>query len=228
MIERIALIGGDEFRSGCEEADRAILAATGAVNPKVLVVPTAAVEGSPSKAAANGVSYFTSLGADAAPLMVLDAADAADKGLADQIGSADVVYLTGGNPAFLRDSLSGSLVLQAMLEAHEKGAWLAGSSAGAMVLGTWMRFRQWTRALDVISGVVTLPHHERSDPESTSEELARNAPEGIVAAIGIDGRTGCLALDGGWKVLGPGQVAVYEAGAWRRFASGESFTLNAG
>lgn len=228
MIERIALIGGDEFRPGCEEADRAIMAATGAAKPKVLVVPTAAVEGSPSKASANGVSYFANLGADAAPLMVLDAADAGDEGLAGQIGSADVVYLSGGNPAYLRDSLKGSPVLLAMLDAHKKGAWLAGSSAGAMVLGTWMRFREWTRALDVVSGVVTLPHHERSDPESISEELARNAPEGLLAAIGVDGRTGCLALAGGWKVLGPGQATVYENGSWRRFASGESFTLNAG
>ncbi|MAF51983.1 MAG: hypothetical protein FI707_16350 [SAR202 cluster bacterium] len=228
MVERIALIGGDEFRQGCEEADRAILNAVGAASPKVLIVPTAAVEGSPSMAVDNGVRYFTDLGADAESLMVLDSSDARDEGLADEVELADVVYLSGGNPAYLLDTLSDSTVLRAMLDAYDRGAWIAGSSAGAMVLGAWMRFRTWTQALDIAKGLVTLPHHERADPETTSADLVRDAPSGLTAAFGIDGRTGCLAFSDGWKVLGPGAVTVYEAGSWRKFSSSESFTLKPG
>ncbi len=228
MMERIALIGGDEFRQGCEEADRAILNAIGAARPKVLVVPTAAVEGSPSMAAAIGVRYFTDLGADAESLMVLDASDARDEGLADEVELADVVYLSGGNPAYLLETLSDTTVLRAMLDAHDRGAWIAGSSAGAMVLGTWMRFRTWSRALDIAKRLVALPHHERADLESTSVELVQNAPGDLAAAFGVDGRTGCLAFADGWKVLGPGNVTVYEAGSWRKFSSGESFSLESG
>ena len=42
MTGRLALVGGDEFRTGCETMDAAILDATGSSNPAVLIVPTAA------------------------------------------------------------------------------------------------------------------------------------------------------------------------------------------
>ena len=69
MVWRIALVGGDEFRPGCEEMDRAILDSTGLERPSLLVIPTAAAQEKPEKAASNGVSYFSALGADASPLM---------------------------------------------------------------------------------------------------------------------------------------------------------------
>ena len=59
-------------------------------------------------------------------------------------------------------------------------------------------------------------------------ELARSAPDGVTAVLGIDGRTGCLATAEGWTALGAGSVTVYEAGGWRRFASGQTFTLRSG
>ena len=103
----IALIGGEEFRSGCEELDRAILASVESERPRLLVLPTAAAHENPAMAASNGVRYFSELGADAAPLMVLDRSDAEDQALAAEVESADVVYLTGGDPAHLLDTLLG-------------------------------------------------------------------------------------------------------------------------
>ena len=67
MTGRLALVGGDEFRPGCETMDAAILAAAGSSNPTVLIVPTAAAFENPARAADNGVRHFTSLGADASP-----------------------------------------------------------------------------------------------------------------------------------------------------------------
>ena len=225
MPGAIALVGGDEFRSGCEELDRAVLASVEAVRPRLLVLPTAAAHEGPAMAASNGVRYFSELGADAAPLMVLDRSDAEDEALAAEVESADVVYLTGGNPSHLLDTLRGSLLLRSMADARERGAVLAGSSAGAMVMGAWMRFRGWREALGITGSIAALPHHERADPESVAAELAADAPTGLTAVLGIDARTGCLATGDGWKVLGAGQVAVYQGGAWRRSSSGESFTL---
>ena len=59
----IGLVGGDEFRPGCEGMDRTILETTGVRRPSLLVVPTAAAGENPSRAASNGVAYFSSLGA---------------------------------------------------------------------------------------------------------------------------------------------------------------------
>lgn len=225
MPRGIALIGGEEFRSGCEEIDRAILASAGSERPRLLVLPTAAAHENPTKAASNGVRYFSELGADAAPLMVLDRSDAEDEVLVAEVESANVIYLTGGNPAHLLDTLQGSRLLRSMTNAHESGSVLAGSSAGAMVLGAWMRFRGWREALRIAGNIATLPHHERAQPEEVAAELAADAPPGLTTVIGIDARTGCLATGDEWTVLGAGQVVVYQGGAWRRYSSGESFTL---
>ena len=217
-------MGGDEFRQGCEEMDRAVLEASGVTEPTLLVLPTAAARENPALAAANGVRHFAVLGADADALMVLDSDDANDAGLLAPLESADVVYLTGGSPAHLLDVLSGSLLLERMLEAHRHGAVLAGSSAGAMVLGEWMRFRGWRRALGVVPGVAVLPHHERADPDAIAAELAESAPEGV-SALGIDGKTGCLGRPREWLVVGDGGVTLYRGGEWRRYASGERAEL---
>ena len=224
MAGLIALVGGDEFRAGCEGMDRAILAAADAVHPSLLVIPTAAAGENPSKAASNGVRYFSSLGATASALMVLEAAQANDETLLSPVDTADVIYFTGGNPEHLLDTLVGSLLLQKVRQALARGGVLAGSSAGAMVLGSWMRFRGWREALGIVPGVATLPHHERSDPEAVAKELADSAPSDT-AVLGIDAKTCCSKSPDGWKVFGAGGVTVYQGGGWRRYASGEVLRL---
>jgi len=219
---RIALVGGDEFRPGCEDMDRVILRSTGIERPSLLVVPTAA-DKYPSKAASNGVSYFAELGAESSALMVLDRSQANDPDLVSITDAADVVYFTGGNPAHLLDTLRGSLLLTKVEQALERGAIVAGSSAGAMVMGPWMRFREWRQALG-IAGVVTLPHHERHDPDQLAKELADAAPSGV-PVLGVDGKTACLGGPKTWDVLGAGHVTTYKDGQWRRYSAGDTLTL---
>ena len=69
--------------------------------------------------------------------MALDHDDASDAGIAAEVESADVVYLTGGNPAHLLETLRDSLLLDSIQTMLERGGTLAGSSAGAMVMGSW-------------------------------------------------------------------------------------------
>ena len=218
----IALVGGDEFRSGCEPMDRAILDVTGSARPALLVIPTAAASSNPSKAADNGVSYLSRLGAKASALMVLDEADANDGKLLSPVDSADLLYFTGGDPAHLLATLEGSLLLTKMKEALDRGAVVAGSSAGAMVMGSWMRFGGWVSALGITPGVGILPHHEQSDGEEVSQDLGASAPEDL-AILGIDAKTGCLVGGGTWGVVGAGSVTAYHHGHWRRFTSGDVF-----
>ena len=111
MAEGIVLVGGDEFRPGCEEMDRAILSAASGKGPSmVLVLPTAAVTG-PQKAAADGVRHFSNLGAMARELMVLDRGHANDEHLIEAVSGASVVYFTGGSPTDLLAALVGSKLL---------------------------------------------------------------------------------------------------------------------
>ena len=220
----IALVGGDEFRAGCEDMDAALVAAAGKASPTALIVPTAAAFENPARAADNGTRHFAALGADAAPLMALDRRDAADPAIAAETDAADIVYFTGGDPSHLLETLRGSALLAAVRRGLSRGMLLAGSSAGAMVLGSHMRFRgAWTPALGLAGDVAVLPHHERADADAVFADLWPSAPDDLAAALGIDGRTGVIGDTDGWRVLGAGRATIYRRSRWERVEPGESF-----
>ena len=208
-----ALVGGEEFRNGCEDMDREIMRASGGSPSTVLIIPTAAVTG-PAKAANDGVTHFRSLGADASQLMVLDGSQANNAEFVAPARSASVIYFTGGSPDHLLSTLKDSILLRAIMEAVADGAVLAGSSAGAMVMGSLMRRPQsggWVEGLDIVHSVAVLPHHERSDPAETSRQLQSQAPKDITV-LGIDARSGCIGRPGRWRAVGVGKITVsYDA-----------------
>ncbi len=222
MAGIIGLVGGEEFRVGCEEMDREIMAASGQDPARVVVVPTAAVTG-PAKAANDGVTHFAALGGNAAQLMVLEREHAQDPALIAGIEGAGVIYFTGGSPDHLLAALAGTLLLTAIMAAVDQGTVLAGSSAGAMVMGTLMRrprIRQWVQGLGIAPGIAVLPHHEGRDPEQTSRELQGQIPPETIV-LGIDARSGCLGSPGSWKAVGSGKVTVYRGNEWQVYNSGE-------
>jgi len=222
MPGQICLVGGEEFRVGCEEMDREIMAASGGDPARVVVIPTAAVTG-PGKAASDGVTHFAKLGGDASQLMVMEREQADDAGFVLPSRDADVVYFTGGSPDHLLTTIKDSQLLTALLEMMDRDFVLAGSSAGAMVMGSMMRRPRaggWVEGLGLVPGVAVMPHHENRDPVETSRELEREGPSGLTV-LGIDARTGCLGRPGAWKVVGSGKVTVYQDGEWGVFESGQ-------
>ncbi len=224
MERRILLVGGDEFRPAGAAMDYRILELTGKARPRVAIIPTAAASENPQLAAANGIRHFAGLGADAYPVDVIRRADAENPRLATQVDAADVIYFTGGSPEHLYATLADSLLLQAVTAAADRGAIWAGSSAGAMALGAVMRRPSAgspvSPALNIIPNVLTLPHHERSDPQAVSAQLSGSDYAGLIA-LGIDGATGLLLEPGGATALGAGNVTVYRAGVWKRYAAGD-------
>jgi cyanophycinase len=221
MAGDIGLVGGEEFRVRCEDMDREIMRASGQQPAKVLVLPTAAVTG-PAKAANDGVTHFGGLGGDARQLMVLDRTQALDPEYISAVGGAGVVYFTGGNPDHLLAALKDSPLLTAILKTVEQGTVLAGSSAGAMVLGSYMRRSAgWIETLGIVPGVAVMAHHENRDPAETSREIQSQAPSGLTV-LGVDARTGCLGKPGNWRVVGSGNVTVYQGSEWAVYQSGDT------
>lgn len=232
MAGTIALVGGDEFRVGCEEMDLEVMRASGKDTASVLIIPTAAVTG-PAKAANDGVTHFSALGGDASQLMVLERQHANDLKLIATARDADVVYFTGGNPDHLLDTLRGSALLWMLREGLDRGLVLGGSSAGAMVMGSVMRRPplysepgsgdtrdRWVEGLGIAPNICVLPHHERRNPAEVSTELRWSAPEGIVY-LGIDARTGVVGGPGNWRVTGFGKATVYRGSDYEVFSAGE-------
>ena len=232
MAGTIALVGGDEFRVGCEEMDREVMQASGQDAARVIIIPTAAVTG-PAKAANDGVTHFAALGGAASQLMVLESGQANDASFVAPVTEADAVYFTGGNPDHLLDTLRGSTLLRLLTEGLQRGLVLGGSSAGAMVMGSIMRrpplyppadgrpaSDRWVEGLGIAPGICVLPHHERRDPAETLAGLRESAPSDVTY-LGIDARTGVIGGPGNWKVAGFGKVTVYRGGDFAVFGAGE-------
>jgi len=223
----IALVGGNEFRPDCVPMDEALLRLSQRTTPRVVIVPTAAAHQSPRLAAENGMRYFAALGAATDAAMVLTRSDAENADLALQLASADIVYLTGGDPRHLLDTLADSIVWEAIVAVAERGGMVAGSSAGAMVLGGWIRrgHTEWIPALGLAGHVAALPHHEHAAPSNVAP--LRAALDPTAAILGIPTATACVSEDGNvWQVLGAGAVTLYRKNDTAAFPPGRAFRLS--
>ena len=210
MAGEFGLVGGEEFRPGCEDMDREIMRASGQ-GPGQSVDHSHGC-GLPAlrRQPTTGVTHFAALGADAGQLMVLEKSQADDDAFIQSSQGTGVVYFTGGSPDHLLATLRDSQLLKYILDAMRGGAVIAGSSAGAMVMGSLMRRPTgggWVEALGIVPGIAVLPHHERSDPAETSRQLRDQVPPELVV-LGIDARTGCLGRPGNWRVVGSAKVTV--------------------
>lgn len=205
----LALVGGAEWTVGCEPFDGELLQSSGA--KEVLVLPTAAAYWHPERAVATAASYFSELGATVKACMVLRRADAEDKANAGMVRGARFVYLAGGSVLHLRSVLKASAVWDALVEAWAAGAVLAGSSAGAMVLGDTMvdpRGGALTLGLGLLPQLAVLPHANDWSEEKTHRTV-RLASGGLRIAA-IDERTALLrGTDGQWRLAGQGDVTIW-------------------
>lgn len=220
LLGNLVLTGGDEFRKPCLQMDRAVLKRCLQANPRIVIVPTAAAATNPSLAGHNGVVHFNGLGARTSTLMAVDRGDANNKSLLEPVDTADVIYITGGDPEYLHETLKESLLLTKLNEALLRGAVVAGSSAGAMVLGSWMQFNDWRKTFGIAENIAVMAHHEKSDPSAVSQRLAVNRPEKITV-LGIDSSTCVIGGSHSWTVEGQGFVTVYERKGWARYSAGQ-------
>ena len=205
----LALVGGAEWTPGCEEIDRHLLEASG--TSEVVVLPTAAAYWHPDKAVQTSASYFAGLGASVKACMVLRRGDAEERENAGIVRAARFLYLAGGSVLHLRSVLKSSPVWDALVEAWGAGAVLAGSSAGAMVLGDAMvdpRGGALTLGLGLLPQLAVLPH-AGDWSEEKMHRTVRLASGGLRIAA-IDERTALLrAPDGHWYKRGQGNVTIW-------------------
>ncbi len=143
-----------------------------------------------------------------------------------RLDAADLVYLPGGDPMRLIETLRDSMAWRTITARHAAGAWIAGSSAGAMVLGASFggRAHGWQSGLAVLPQVAILPHAEGRALEDLIQ--MRAGLDANVALLALDAQTGCLCrADGAWDVVGPGGAVVLSAERRQRVFSGGVLSL---
>jgi cyanophycinase len=211
----IALVGSGEFLPAMEAVDAALLAGR---SPRALFLPTASAPEGPERVdywLRLGTEHYGRLGVEPVPLAVLDRREADDPANAAAVAGAGLVYLSGGNPGYLADTLRGTAVLAAILAAWQAGAALAGCSAGACALTAVAGDTQTgaTRpGLAVVPELVVLPHFDRIEewrPGIVDRSLGDLAPGQTL--VGIDEDTALISGDGGWRVDGRQNVWLVDA-----------------
>jgi cyanophycinase len=224
----LLLEGGAEFGGRMSEPDLRAIQLAGGFDIPICIIPTAAApDHNHKRAGNNGVRWFQSLGAkNVFAVDVIDSASANDSSLAASIRTSGLIYLLGGFPRHLAETLANSLCWRAALEAFDKGAVIAGSSAGAMVLCEHYYDpyeKKLLRGLNLIPNACVLPHHNNFG-KAWAKQLGELLPE--AALIGIDEQTGMLNdVDKVWQVHGAGDVTLYCNGKTSGYPRGETFSL---
>lgn len=221
----IGLAGGAEFGGPMIDFDRRSIELAGGAETVIQIIPAAAApDNNQHRAGARGVEWFRSLGAATVFCRaIVDRASANDSQEARHLDNAGLIYLLGGFPGHLAESLQGTRSWRAAINGYAAGAVIAGSSAGAMVLGD-LYFDPGTSrlrtGLGVIGPTLVIPHHEKTGP-AWAPRLQRLAPDALL--LGLDESTGIIddPTSDGWTVHGGGEATVYLNGTPLRYRAGQ-------
>ncbi len=218
----LALVGSGEYLPPMEPVDRFLMSCLPGP-ADVVCLPTAAGTEGPERIAywSNlGTGHFTRLGAarvDALP--VIDRSSAQDLAFAGRIRAANFVYLSGGKPDYLYNTLVGTQAWQAIVSVLERGGVVAGCSAGAMIMGARTPtgfFSGTQKAFGFISDAFILPHFDEMPGwiSNLVPSLIKN-----LTLVGVEGNTALVCTSSGVRVEGSGGVTIGRGKQRTRFTS---------
>jgi cyanophycinase len=222
----LSLVGSGEYLPKMEAVDRWLLSQ---LSEPARVVCLATAAGTEGQARIDywdnlGTAYFKKLGAasvEAVP--IINRSDAENPELAGRVRLANFVYLSGGKPNYLLQTLKDSLVWQAILSVLDNGGIVAGCSAGAMIFGEKIASSPLNWLLDygfgLLSSVFIIPHYD---------EIPSLIKGGLpyvnrsLSLVGIDGNTALVCSASECRVIGSGYVSVSTTGGTIRYSCEEA------
>ncbi len=227
----MALVGSGEYTVQMQDVEASLLRD----RPPVYVqLATAAAPEGP-----NRLRYWHELGRQAAERLgvtqvvvpVADRDDAEADEMARLIDGAGLVYLSGGSPSYLAQTLAASRVWQAIEAAWRRGTALAGCSAGAMALAgqvadPFNETHPFLPGLGAVPRLRVIPHFDRFVrrlPPATLRRLSE-APAGVTV-LGIDEDTAVVGGIDGWEVQGRQSAWVFRDGEREEHPSGGRIEL---
>jgi cyanophycinase len=228
-VAAFGLLGSGEFEPWTEEVDRWLLER--ARPGPVLILPTAsAPEGDDvfDDWGRRGLQHYRRMGVDAQVVPLKTRADAIRPELVARIADAAVVFFSGGNPAYLARTLSGTPFWSAVVGGLEARVAYGGCSAGVAALGertndTASRVVSedvLRPGLRVFRGTSFAPHWDAVERYRPGLRAFLVEALGDHRLVTVDERTALVGDGTRWTVLGHGAVHVLEHGAWREHAAG--------
>jgi len=215
----IALVGSGEYLPVMEAVDRYLLDSLDLDGraPRVVCLPTAAGrEGDQSidRWSKMGIEHFRKLGADVTALRIIDRGSADDERFEPVLENADLIYFSGGDPAYLYETLKDTCAWRAAQRAWGRGAVYAGCSAGAMILGNRMpsfRLAGTQAGFGLVPIEFIVPHFDAIPAIWKPVVFAlQKQLKDRQLMVGVDEDTALVgSLHGEWKVMGRNKVQVF-------------------
>ncbi len=228
----LALVGSGEYTAAMASTDGWLLETLGGPGAsQVALIPTASAleEGQPERWNRLGAAHFTAIGARVAPLSLLAREDVVARVTLDALHESNFYYFSGGNPEYVTETFEDTPAWEVIKARHSVGgAVVAGCSAGAMMLGSYLlRVRairegqppRWRPGLGLAAGLAILPHFDRMRlflDEARFHAAMAATPPGVTV-VGIDEDTALVRqphAEGAplhWQVMGRQTVSVFDA-----------------
>ena len=239
MNGSLALVGSGEYLPAMAAFEKSLVddGVKNGKQAKYIQIPTAA-----GRESTERMSYWENLGKNQGDLIgvesiflpIFNRDDANNPDLVNQIEGSALMYLSGGDPHYLAETLMGTLVWDAIVENWQSGASLAGCSAGAMVLSSHIpNFRllkgSATAGLNLLPEIRVIPHFNKFFkwiPESAAK-LLLHVPDGSIL-IGVDELTAIVKRSGDedWVVYGEAKVHVLNGLPDQQLIDGERIHLS--
>lgn len=236
----IGLFGSGEFLPWATPVDQELIDAArqqraparAGSGPRVLVLPTASApegDGVFDRWGNMGLEHYRRLGAEPEVVALKVRDDAERPELVAAVAGASLIYFSGGNPAYLVRTLTGTAFWSAVLRAVAAGCSLGGASAGIAFLGaktfdpraaTAGGERVWIDAMSFFPKAIFGPHWDAIDRwrPGASEAMLAAVPQGSTF-VGVDEDTALVGDGRRWVVRGRGSVTIHPAGGSTRVAS---------
>jgi len=217
----LLIIGGAEDKVGRATVLRRFVRLAGGRKARIVVIPSASAF--PEEAVETYNVAFGRLGApDVVVVNPRSRQAAADSALVGEMDNATGVFMTGGNQLKLSQLFVGTPLADAISRAHERGAVVAGTSAGASIMSSFMislgadgvtprqRSSQLTSGLGLLPGVIIDQHFDQRARYGRLMSLVASSPD--LLGMGIDEDTAAEVRDGRrLMVVGSGAVFVVDA-----------------
>ena len=215
----LALVGSGEYLPQMADIEGSLISGR---PPRYVQIATAAVpdgEATVERWHNLGRVQAERLGVEPVILDVKSRDDAQSAEVAKLVEGAGLIYLSGGHPGFLAETLRDTAVWSAIVEAWRNGAALAGCSAGAMAFSAWVPSLRHpreggTQGLGLLPHVRAIPHFDAfvsRIPDMMTRFLLPHDP--AITVLGVDEETALVGGPSEWVVKGKSSV-------WRLSDSG--------
>ena len=239
MNGSLALVGSGEYLPAMANFEKTLIddGVKNGKRPIYIQIPTAA-----GKESSDRLEYWEELGEAQAERLNVDSIflpiftrdDAHNLEFSTLIKDSSLMYMSGGDPHYLSETLMGTPLWSAIEENWRTGASLAGCSAGAMVLSSHIpNFRLLKKAptagLNLLPEIRVIPHFNKFFkwiPESAAKVLLHVPDDSIL--IGVDELTAVVKRSGNdhWEVVGEALVHVLKGMPDQQLCDGEIITFS--